>query len=109
MPIAVFRLLDGGAVLMEDAELRQQDDSPAERGEAPAEVEILSVDHGTGEVEIVSIDAFDGTPVLDLKAYFPSCDRVRDVRVPKWAADWPEWLPDEGLGLEEGEGEAVAH
>ena len=68
--------------------------------------EILRVDHDKGEVEIVNIDAFDGTPILDLKAYFPSCDRVKDVRVPQWAAEWPEWLPDEGLTLEEGEGEA---
>jgi tRNA-Thr(GGU) m(6)t(6)A37 methyltransferase TsaA len=65
--------------------------------------EILDVDRVKGEVEIVDIDAFDGTPVLDLKAYFPSCDRVRDVRVPQWAVDWPEWLPEEGLGLEEAE------
>ena len=68
--------------------------------------ETLRVDHAKGEVEIVNIDAFDGTPVLDLKAYFPSCDRVKDVRIPQWAADWPEWLPEEGLGLEEGEAEA---
>ncbi len=65
--------------------------------------EVLKVDHEKGEVDIVNIDAFDGTPVLDLKAYFPSCDRVREVQVPGWAAEWPQWLPEEGLGLEEGE------
>lgn len=69
-------------------------------------VEILSVDQTKGEVEIINIDAFDGTPVIDLKAYVPSCDRVKEVRVPEWAAGWPEWLPEEGLGLEEGEAEA---
>ncbi len=62
---------------------------------------ILRVDHEAGEVEINAIDAFDGTPILDLKAYFPSCDRVKDVRVAEWAAEWPAWLPEEGLGLEE--------
>jgi hypothetical protein len=31
---------------------------------------------------------------------------MREVRVPQWAADWPEWLPEGGLGLEEGEAEA---
>ena len=67
--------------------------------------EILHVDHGKGEVEITNVDAFEETPILDLKAYFPSCDRVRDVRVPKWAAGWPKWLPEEGLGLEEDEAE----
>jgi tRNA-Thr(GGU) m(6)t(6)A37 methyltransferase TsaA len=62
---------------------------------------ILRVDHEAGEVAINDIDAFDGTPILDLKAYFPTCDRVKDVRVAEWAAEWPEWLPEEGLGLEE--------
>jgi tRNA-Thr(GGU) m(6)t(6)A37 methyltransferase TsaA len=62
---------------------------------------ILSVDHDEGLVEIANIDAFDDTPVLDLKPYFPSCDRVKDVRVAEWAADWPEWLPEEGLGPED--------
>lgn len=68
---------------------------------------IVSVDHDRGVVEIANIDAFDGTPVLDLKAYLPSCDRVHEVRVAEWAVDWPQWLPEEGLGLEEGEGECA--
>jgi tRNA-Thr(GGU) m(6)t(6)A37 methyltransferase TsaA len=63
---------------------------------------ILQVDHGAGVVEVGDIDAFDGTPILDLKAYVPSCDRVEVVRVPDWASLWPEWLGEQGLGLEEG-------
>jgi tRNA-Thr(GGU) m(6)t(6)A37 methyltransferase TsaA len=66
--------------------------------------EILNVDSEKGVVEIVNIDAFDGTPVIDLKPYIPVCDRVERVRVGEWAADWPQWLPEEGQGLEEGEG-----
>ena len=62
---------------------------------------ILHIDHDEGRVEIANIDAFDGTPILDLKAYVPSCDRVQNVRVPDWASEWPRWLPEEGLGLEE--------
>jgi tRNA-Thr(GGU) m(6)t(6)A37 methyltransferase TsaA len=62
---------------------------------------IVQVDHQRGRIEITNIDAFDDTPVLDLKAYIPSCDRVETVDVPTWYADWPEWLPAEGLGLEE--------
>jgi tRNA-Thr(GGU) m(6)t(6)A37 methyltransferase TsaA len=61
---------------------------------------MLGVDHDKGEVDLVNIDAFDGTPVLDLKAYIPVCDRVEDVGVPNWASSWPEWLPEEGLGPE---------
>ena len=63
---------------------------------------ILHIDHNAGVVEVGNIDAFDGTPILDLKAYVPSCDRVENVRVPDWASHWPEWLPEQGLGLEEG-------
>lgn len=62
---------------------------------------ILHIAHEAGVVEVGNIDAFDGTPILDLKAYVPSCDRVQIVRVPDWAGHWPEWLPEEGLGLEE--------
>ncbi len=35
-------------------------------------------------IEIDKIDAFDGTPVLDLKPYTPQ-DSARDVKVPAWA------------------------
>jgi len=62
---------------------------------------ILQVDQDEGFVEVANIDAFDGTPVLDLKAYLPSCDRVKNVRVPAWASHWPEWLPEDGLALED--------
>jgi len=61
--------------------------------------EIREVDREKGIVRVVNIDAYDGTPIVDLKAYFPVCDRVEDVRVPKWAEDWPEWMPEEGIGL----------
>ena len=62
---------------------------------------ILNVDHDAGVVEIASIDTFDDTPVLDLKPYIPVYDRLKDVGVPYWASDWPEWAPDEGPKLEE--------
>lgn len=60
---------------------------------------VRAVDEEKGEVEIGDIDAYDGTPVVDLKAYFPVCDRVRDAWIPEWLSDWPEWMPEEGLGL----------
>jgi hypothetical protein len=31
---------------------------------------------------------------VDLKAYFPVCDRVREAKVPEWISDWPEWVED---------------
>ncbi|MDY6952304.1 MAG: tRNA (N6-threonylcarbamoyladenosine(37)-N6)-methyltransferase TrmO [Thermodesulfobacteriota bacterium] len=44
---------------------------------------ILSVKKNV--IRIDSIDAFDGTPVLDLKPYVPRMDEVRDASGPKWA------------------------
>lgn len=52
---------------------------------------IISVDIEQGIVEVSGLDAYPGTPVLDIKAYFPSTDRVRQVRVPAWADSWGEW------------------
>jgi tRNA (Thr-GGU) A37 N-methylase len=60
---------------------------------------LLDVDEEKGVVRIADIDAYDGTGVVDLKAYFPVCDRVEEFRVPEWVSDWPEWMPEEGLGL----------
>jgi tRNA-Thr(GGU) m(6)t(6)A37 methyltransferase TsaA len=57
---------------------------------------IQKVDHKNGTVTINQIDAFDGTPVLDLKVYFPSCDRIKDVLVPERFKEWGEWMPPEG-------------
>ena len=60
---------------------------------------LLAVDEEEGVVQVAKIDALDGTPIIDLKAYFPVCDRVRDASIPEWLSDWPEWMPDEGLDL----------
>ena len=56
--------------------------------------QILSVHIAEGIVEVPYIDAFDGSPLLDLKAYFPVSDRVRDLKVPEWVQNWPEWIED---------------
>jgi tRNA-Thr(GGU) m(6)t(6)A37 methyltransferase TsaA len=65
---------------------------------------LLAVDESRGTVHVADIDAVDGTRIVDLKAYFPVCDRVREARIPEWLSDWPEWMPENGIGLEEGEG-----
>lgn len=36
-------------------------------------------------IEIEKIDAFEGTPVLDLKPFAPGQDSASAVKVPKWA------------------------
>ncbi len=55
---------------------------------------VLDVDVENGIVVLPWIDAFDGTPVLDLKPYIPVSDRVRNYRVAEWLADWPAWMED---------------
>jgi tRNA (adenine37-N6)-methyltransferase len=37
-----------------------------------------------GSLDVVGLDAIDGTPVLDLKPYYPHYDRVADATVPAW-------------------------
>lgn len=59
--------------------------------------QIEAVDEVTGTIDLAWIDAVDGTPILDLKAYFPVSDRVRTARTPPWCEGWPEWVEDAHL------------
>jgi tRNA-Thr(GGU) m(6)t(6)A37 methyltransferase TsaA len=61
---------------------------------------LLDVDEDGGQIAVADIDAHDASPILDLKAYFPVCDRVQEARIPEWLSDWPQWMPKDGLGLE---------
>jgi tRNA-Thr(GGU) m(6)t(6)A37 methyltransferase TsaA len=42
---------------------------------------------GPGWVEVAGLDAIDGTPVLDVKPYYPQYDLVPDARVPAWVGE----------------------
>jgi len=64
---------------------------------------LLAVDEEGGIVRVADLDAYEGTAVVDLKAYFPVCDRVARAHIPPWLAGWPEWMPENGIGLEEWE------
>lgn len=57
-------------------------------------VPVVSIDVEAGIVRIPFIDADVGTPILDIKPYHPSVDRVRDCAVPPWCAGWPQWYED---------------
>jgi excinuclease ABC subunit A len=59
-------------------------------------VRILNVDHERGRVEVADIDAYDETPIVDLKPYIPLCDRVKEFRVPEWLSHWLEWWQEDG-------------
>ena len=60
---------------------------------------ILNVDFTQCRIKINNIDVVDNTPIIDLKAYFPVCDRVKDASIPKCLIGWLDWVPEEGLGL----------
>ena len=60
---------------------------------------MLCIDEQDGFIQIANIDALDGTPVVDLKPYYPACDRVQKARIPEWLSGWPDCMPEEGLGL----------
>lgn len=54
--------------------------------------EVLHIDYQNGTVQIAYTDANDGSPVLDIKPYTPSLDRVESPQVPDWCSHWPESL-----------------
>lgn len=55
-------------------------------------VEVIYIDYQNGLIQIAYIDANDATPVLDIKPYTPSLDRVETPGVPKWCCQWPKSL-----------------
>lgn len=52
--------------------------------------EVISIDHNQGEIQITYTDAFDDTPLLDIKPYTPSIDRIENPGVPNWCSHWPQ-------------------
>ena len=55
---------------------------------------VLSIDTAAGRIQVAYLDAEDGSPVLDIKPYLPSVDRIRETHSPEWCADWPDWYED---------------
>ncbi|MCY3414591.1 MAG: tRNA (N6-threonylcarbamoyladenosine(37)-N6)-methyltransferase TrmO [Candidatus Heimdallarchaeota archaeon] len=57
-------------------------------------VQATRIDMHSGVIKIKRIDAFDKSPILDLKGYFPPSDRVKDPQWPDFYKSLPEWYPD---------------
>jgi len=51
--------------------------------------QVLSIDQEHAIINLAYIDALTGTPVLDIKPYTPSVDKVDTAQVPQWCAHWP--------------------
>ncbi len=52
-------------------------------------VEVIDIDYNSGRIHIAWIDTHDGSPVLDIKPYTPSADRIENPKVPEWCKHWP--------------------
>lgn len=57
---------------------------------------VTYIDQDNGVIGLGWIDADDGTPVLDVKPYTPSVDRVQSPIVPGWCAHWPKEVESSG-------------
>jgi tRNA-Thr(GGU) m(6)t(6)A37 methyltransferase TsaA len=58
----------------------------SQRRPSPIGVSVARLQRRRGNVLWVEgLDAIDGTPVLDLKPYFPNYDAVSDANMPDWA------------------------
>lgn len=53
-------------------------------------VQPISIDDEHGIIRVAYIDANDNSPVLDIKPYTPSLDRVESPTVPQWCSHWPD-------------------
>ena len=53
-------------------------------------VQVIDIDEKAGQIRVAYIDAEDDTPVLDIKPYQPSFDRVETPGLPAWCAHWPK-------------------
>ena len=57
---------------------------------------VTYINEQAGEIGLAYIDANDGSPVLDVKPYTPSLDRVEAPTVPQWCAHWPDNVETSG-------------
>jgi len=60
---------------------------------ATSVVQILSLDKN-GTIYFPYIDADDKTPIIDIKPYHPSADKVNNLHLPKWCEHWPKSLEE---------------
>ena len=53
-------------------------------------VSIIAVDMDNNRVIVPYIDTHSGTPLIDIKPYFPALDRVSTATNPEWCSHWPQ-------------------
>lgn len=53
---------------------------------------IIKIQPEDGIITLNYFDALEGSPVIDIKPYTPSLDRVEQPIVPAWCGHWPKSL-----------------
>ena len=59
-------------------------------------VYVLGIDEYKGLMEVPFLDADNNTPILDVKPYTPSLDRIENPKVPDWCSHWPKSSEESG-------------
>lgn len=59
-------------------------------------VEVINIDYKAGRIWLTYIDANNQTPLLDIKPYTPSMDRVENPDLPDWCSHWPTSIETSG-------------
>jgi len=57
-------------------------------------VRIIKIDKKKKILEISHTDAFDKTPIIDIRPYIPFLFRVKECKVPQWVDHWSEWVEE---------------
>lgn len=56
----------------------------------PIGLSVVKLEAANGcSLKVTGLDALEGSPIVDLKPYFPRGDSVPDVRTPEWARCGP--------------------
>ncbi len=55
---------------------------------------LIYLDKKNHRLELAYIDSENDTPVLDIKPYHPSVDKIRDVKMPDWCKHWPNFYEE---------------
>ena len=42
------------------------------------------IDHNGNKIKVEGLDILDGTPIIDIKPYWPIYDNVKDGKIPDW-------------------------
>jgi tRNA (Thr-GGU) A37 N-methylase len=56
-------------------------------------IQVSRINFKEGIIHTPFIDAEPGSPVLDIKPYFPM-ERVKSLKVPDWCEHWPQWADE---------------